>query len=136
MILIILMTSVLLFTTKVNDLVMTFELMLAPLKVFGINPRKVAFSIMLAIRFIPILLSESKNIIKAMRNRNGKEKETIKEKLRNITNIMSPLMSKSVDHADRLADTMTVRNYSFDKEKKYVMYARKVDYAIVSVQVL
>ena len=136
MILIILMTSVLIFTTKVHDLVMTFELMLSPLKVFGVNPRKAAFSIMLAIRFIPILLKEAKNIIKAMHNRNQKEKETIKDKFRNLTNIMTPLMNKSIDHADRLADTMTVRNYSFDKEKKYVMYARRADYAIVSVQIL
>ena len=136
MIMIILMTSVLIFTTKVHDLMMTFEILLTPLKIFGINPRKVAFSIMLAIRFIPILLSESKNIIKAMKNRNPKEKETLKDKVRNTTNIMTPLMGKSVDHADRLADVMTVRNYSFDKKKKYIMYTRRVDYVIVSVQIL
>ncbi len=136
MIMIILMTSVLIFTTKVHDLMMTFEILLTPLKIFGINPRKVAFSIMLAIRFVPILLGESKNIIKAMKNRNPKEKETIKDKIHNTANIMTPLMGKSVDHADRLADVMTVRNYSFDKKKKYIMYTRRVDYVIVSVQIL
>ena len=136
MILIILMTSVLIFTTKVRDLMMTIEIILTPLKIFGINPRKVAFSIMLAIRFIPILLDESKNIIKAMRNRNTKEKETLSDKINNTKNVLTPLVNKSVDHADRLADVMTVRNYSFDKKEEYVMYARRIDYVIVSVQIL
>ena len=136
MILIVLMTSVLIFTTKVRNLMMTFEIILTPLKIFGINPRKVAFSIMLAIRFIPILLGEAKNIIKAMHNRNIKNKETLKDKIRNLTNVLTPLMNKSINHADRLADVMTVRNYSFDGKEKYVMYTRRVDYIIVSVQIL
>lgn len=136
MILIILITSVLIFTTKVRDLMMTIEILLTPLKIFGINPRKVAFSIMLAIRYIPILLSESKNIIKAMRNRNVKNKETITDKINNAKDVLTPLMNKSMDHADRLADVMTVRNYSFDKKEEYKMYVRKIDYALVSVQIL
>ena len=136
MILIILMTSVLIFTTKVHDIMMTLEIIMTPLKIFGINPRKVAFSMIMAIRFIPILLSEARSIIKAMRNRNPKPKESIKDKLNNTSNILTPLFNRSVDHADRLADTMTVRNYSFDRKEKYVMYARRVDYAIVTVQIL
>ena len=136
MILIVLMTSVLIFTTKVRDLVMTIEIILTPLKIFGIIPRKVAFSIMLAIRFIPILLAESKNIIKAMRNRNTKTRETFKDRLANAKNIFSPLLNKSIDHADRLADVMTIRNYSLDQKASYVMFTRRIDYAIVSVQIL
>ena len=136
MIYIILMTSVLIFTTKVRDLMLTIEIILTPLKIFGINPRKVAFSVMLAIRFIPILLAESKNILKAMRNRNMDDKETIGEKINNLKNFMTPLINKSIGHADRLADMMTIRNYSFDKKEKYFLYTRKVDYAIVTVQIL
>ncbi len=136
MIMIVLMTSVLIFTTKLRDLMMTFEILLTPLKIFGINPRKVAFSMMLAIRFIPILLDEAKNIIKAKKNLNQKSKETFKDKIRNATNFMTPLMSKSLDHADRLADTMTIRNYTFDKKENYVLYTRRIDYAVVAVQIL
>lgn len=136
MALIILVTSLLIFTTKIRDLMMTIEIILTPLKIFGINPRKIAFSMMLAIRFIPILISEARNIIKAMRNRNTTAKESIKDRINNVKNILTPLMNKSIDHADRLADVMTIRNYSFDKKEKYIMYTRKVDYAIVTVQIL
>ena len=136
MILIILMTSVVLFTTKVRDLMMTIEIFLTPLKLFGINPRKIAFMIMQAIRFIPILLNEAKNIIKAMKNRNNKEKETISDKINNLKNILNPLMEKSLNHADRLADVMIIRNYDFDKKENYIMYTRKIDYAFVATQIL
>ncbi len=136
MILTALITSLLIFTTKVRDLMMTFEILFTPLKIFGINPRKVAFSIMLAIRFIPILLEEAKSIIKAMRNHNVKTKESLVDKLNNTKNVLNPLMNKSLAHADRLADVMMVRNYSFDQKENYIMYTRKVDYAIVTVQIL
>lgn len=135
MILIILMTSVILFTTRISDLMMALEICLLPLKIFNINTRKIAFMIMQAIRFIPILFEESNNIIKAMKNRNIKEKETIKDKLITLKNILNPLINKSLEHADRLADTMIIRNYSFSEEKKYVMYVRKIDYAFVATQI-
>lgn len=136
MILIILMTSVVLFTTKVRDIIMTLEIILTPLKVFKINPRKIAFMIMQAIRFIPILLDEARNIIKTMKNRNFKAKETFKDKILNAKSILNPLMQKSFNHADRLADVMIIRNYNFSKKEKYIMYTSKIDYAFAATQII
>jgi len=136
MILIILMTSLVIFTTKIRDLTMALEIFLTPLKLFGLNPKKIAFTMTLSIRFIPILLNESKNIIKAMKNRNFKDKESFKDKINNAINVINPLFNKSLEHADRLADMMTIRNYSFDKKERYVLYTRKFDYALVTTQLL
>ena len=107
-----------------------------PLRVFKINSRKIAFMIMQAIRFIPILLEEAKIIIKSMKNRNVKDVERFKDKVNNLKNILSPLMRKSLNHADTLADVMTIRNYSFNKEQKYIMYVSKVDYVFVTAQLI
>ena len=132
---IVLMISVLVFTTKFHDLMTTFEIILTPLKLVGVNSKKIAFSIMMGFYFIPILSYECKNTIKAMHNQNP-GRETIKNKIRNISNISTPVISKSINHVNRVVDVMSVRNCSFDKKVKYAIYVRKVDYALVAVQLL
>ena len=81
-------------------------------------------------------MDDSKKIMKAMKNRNLRPKENLKTKVNNINNLVSPLFRKSMDHADRLADIMTIRNYSFERKIKYILYSRKADYLIVTIQIL
>lgn len=128
LIIVILNSSILLYTTKQSDLIYGLEKLFCPLKIFKINNKKMALILILAIRFIPEILILSDKIMKSQASRgsdyyNG----SLKEKMLSLKAMLIPLIINSFRGSSMLSSTMEVRFYDVNssinfKRKKLKFY--------------
>ncbi len=111
-------SNLLLLTTKVEDLLFAFEKIFFPLKIFRIDPKKVSFLIVLAIRFIPIVLEEAERILKAITFQGEISKNSLKTKLQILESFLIPLFRSVLFRADQLAISMELRFCNFSSGRK------------------
>ena len=112
LILVIILSSLLTFTTSPIKLTDAVEKILSPLAKFGVPSHEIAMMMTIALRFIPTLLEETDKIIKAQKSR-GADFETgnIFKRLKNFVPILVPLFLSSFRRADDLAMAMEARCY-------------------------
>lgn len=96
----ILLGLVLAMTTRLSDLVATLERLLAPLRLFGVDPEKAGLVLSMTIRFIP-LIADIYREIAAAQNARGLE--------RNMLAQMIPLFVRLLQRADTISDALTAR---------------------------
>lgn len=106
-------SSLLTYTTTPTMLTDGMERILSPLKVFHINVGTLAMMMTLALRFIPTLIREIERIMNAQKAR-GADLETgsIIERAKALIPIFIPLMISSFRRAYELALAMTCRCYT------------------------
>lgn len=108
----VLLSSVLTFTTSPMDLKNGLESLMKPLKVIKVPVSEIAMMISLVLRFIPTLLEETNKIIKAQASRGADFNEaTIRQKMKQIISLLVPMFVVSFKRADDLANAMESRGY-------------------------
>lgn len=120
-VLLILASSVLTYTTTPNDLTDAIERLFSPLKVVGLGGAVHAISMMMtiALRFIPTLVEETEKIICAQKARGADfENGSLKKRVKSIIPILIPLLISSVRRAYDLAEAMESRCYNGGVGKK------------------
>ena len=112
LVLLIVLSSLLTFTTSPLQLTDATENLLSPLKRFGVPSHELAMMMTIAIRFVPTFLEETDKIIKAQKSR-GLDFESggFVKKLRAMVPILVPLFLSSFRRADDLAMAMEARCY-------------------------
>ncbi len=112
LVLLIVLASLLTFTTSPLKLTDATEKLLSPLKKIGVPSHELAMMMTIAIRFIPTLLEETDKIIKAQKSR-GLDFDSggIVKRLRAMVPILVPLFLSSFRRADDLAMAMEARCY-------------------------
>jgi len=80
-------------------------------KILPVN--KIALSITLALRFIPLITMQAERIIKASSLRGIDFNENLKSKIKSISNLFVPMLYLSLKKADDLADIMEIRLYNY-----------------------
>ncbi len=112
LILLIVLSSLLTFTTSPLKLTDATEKLLSPLKKIGVPSHELAMMMTIAIRFVPTLIEETDKIIKAQKSR-GLDFESggLVKKLRAMVPILVPLFLSSFRRADDLAMAMEARCY-------------------------
>ena len=112
LVLLIMLSSLLTFTTSPLQLTDATEKLLSPLKRFGVPSHELAMMMTIAIRFVPTLIEEADKIIKAQKSR-GLDFESggFVKKLRAMVPILVPLFLSSFRRADDLAMAMEARCY-------------------------
>ena len=112
LILLIIGTSMMTFTTTPNNLTDGLELVLGPLKKIKVPVHEIAMMMSIALRFIPILLDETDKIMKAQMAR-GADFETggIIKKAKSMVPILVPLFVSAFRRANDLAMAMEARCY-------------------------
>ena len=123
--LLIIIASLLTFSTSVSQLVYAVEKLFAPLKLIMISPRNIAVMISTTIRFVPLLFQEADKIRDSQKSRCANLK-----KVKHIVGLIIPLLRKTFDRASNLSDAMESRcyrdnNYTHFRELK----TSKRDYA-------
>ena len=132
-VLLIMGTSLLTFTTTPTVLTGGLEVLLKPLKKIGIPVSVFVMMMSIALRFIPTLLDETDKIIKAQTSRGADfENGNPIKRIKAILPILIPLFVSSFRRADELAIAMECRCYNSDGERtsyrrfafgKYDLYA-------------
>ena len=113
--LLILISSVLTYTTTPNDLTDAIERLLKPLKFIGLGNAVHTMSMMMtiALRFIPTLIEETDKIINAQKARGADlESGGLVKKVKALLPILIPLLISAVRRAYELAEAMECRCYN------------------------
>lgn len=112
LILLIIFSSLLTFTTSPIQLTDAMEKILSPLAKFGVPAHELAMMMTIALRFIPTLIEETDKIIKAQKSRGVNfESGNIFRRMKNFVPILVPLFLSSFRRADDLAMAMEARCY-------------------------
>ena len=112
LILLLVFSSVLTFTTSPIVLTDGIEKLLRPFKAIGVPAHELAMMMTIALRFIPTLLEETDRIIKAQTARGADfESGNILQRMKNMLPILVPLFISSFRRADELAIAMEARCY-------------------------
>ena len=110
--LLLLLSSLLTFTTSPLKLMDALEAILSPLKSIGVPAHELAMMMTIALRFVPTLIEETDKIMKAQQSR-GADFLTgsILHRLKNVVPILVPLFISAFRRADELAMAMEARCY-------------------------
>jgi len=105
-------SSLLTYTTTPTALTDAIERLLSPLKWVGINPHELAMMMTIALRFIPTLMEETDKIMAAQKAR-GTDMESggLLQRVRALIPILIPLFVSSFRRAYDLAMAMECRCY-------------------------
>ena len=135
-IIIIILSSLLTFTTIPTDITNGIESLLKPLKIIRFPVGELAMMLSLTLRFIPTLLDEANKIMKAQASRGVEFSESkFREKIVQIVSLLIPLFVVSFKRAEDLANAMDVRGYIVGgkRTKIDVMKMRISDYIAIGV---
>lgn len=113
LILIVVYSSIIMYTTTPDEITYGIQKILSPFNILNKNVNSIAFSISLAIRFIPIIFEQSSKVLKSQASRghdfnNG----NLKVKAQALISIIFPMFMLSLKRADDIADIMEVRMYN------------------------
>lgn len=123
LILLILYSQVLLYTTKPNDLTYGLEEFLSPLKLFNISVSSLALTISLSLRFIPTIFIEAEKILKAQISRGLNFNGNLSEKCDKIISVILPIFNVSLKKSLDISYVLDMRLYRVDeKRSKYKSY--------------
>lgn len=117
LILFILYSQILLYTTKPNDITYALEELLYPLKIFKINSSAIALTISLAIRFIPTIFIESDKVIKSQISRGLSFSGNLREKCDKIISIIFPIFDLSLKRGEDISNVLDIRFYDINNKR-------------------
>lgn len=112
LVLLLLVSSLMTFTTSPIVLTDGIESLLRPFKKIGVPAHELAMMMTIALRFIPTLLEETDRIMKAQMSRGADfSSGNIMRRAKNMLPILIPLFISSFRRADELALAMEARCY-------------------------
>ena len=112
LVLLLLVSSLMTFTTSPSVLTDGIESLLRPFKKIGVPAHELAMMMTIALRFIPTLLEETDRIMKAQMSRGADfSSGNIMKRAKNMLPILIPLFISSFRRADELALAMEARCY-------------------------
>lgn len=110
--LVIILGAVLIGTTTPTQMTDAFECLLRPLGRIGIHTSEISLVLSLALRFIPTLGHELRDVVDAQTARGGSiENGSLPDRLRAMTSIIIPVFASAIRHADNLGQALDARCY-------------------------
>lgn len=138
-VLLIIGSSLLTYTTSPITLTDAVEKLLTPLKRFKFPVHELAMMMSIALRFIPTLIEETDKIISAQKAR-GAEIDTgnLTNRAKNMVSILIPLFISAFRRADELATAMECRCYNGGEGRTRLRQLQSAtrDYIALSVTIL
>jgi biotin transport system permease protein len=94
-------------TTTMQDMMQALMPVLHLLKPFGVNPKKVALAVSLAIRFVPVLSGNWEARAEAWRARTGRKPSW---------RLVGPFLAETLRMADQVAEALDARGFARRRE--------------------
>lgn len=137
--LLIIMASLLTYTTTPIALTDGIEKLLGPLRHIKVPVHEIAMMMTIALRFIPTLLEETDKIIKAQSSRGADfDNGNLVERAKSFIPVLIPLFISAFRRADELATAMEARCYKGSEGRtrmKQLQYTR-YDVLVLSVTII
>jgi len=106
------LTSTLMFTTGLVDLADGLEVMLGPLKRLRLPVNELVMVAVIAIKFVPILVSEVERLIKAQAARGVRfDQGSLVQRARKLGGLLIPIFVNAFERAEALITAMDARCY-------------------------
>ena len=136
-ILLVVSTTMLLYTTTFREISDGLDFALRPLKKLGVPVNRISFMLSVSLMFIPVIFEEISIITDAQSSR-GLDFRTrnLKKRMLNMLAVIIPLISNSIKRAERLAETMEARCFDGEKAYKKKVVFGFTDYAVLLFAVL
>lgn len=131
LLLLILLSSLLTFTTSPIALTDAIERLLSPFKRYGLPAHELAMMMTIALRFIPTLLEETDKIIKAQKSRGADfSSGNLVKRMKSMIPLLVPLFISAFRRADDLAVAMEARCYrgGENRTRMKVLQVTALDY--------
>ena len=135
----IMITTLLTYTTSPIQLTDAIERMFKPLNKIGFPVHELAMMMTIAIRFIPTLIEETDKIMKAQMARGAEfDSKNIFKRAVNMVPLLVPLFVSAFRRADELAFAMEARCYSggHGRTKMRVLKMKARDYVVLAILVM
>lgn len=139
LVLLIVLSSLLTFTTSPIGLTDGLEKLLSPLKRVGLPAHELAMMMTIALRFIPTLLEECDKIMKAQRSRGADfSSGNIIKRVKSMIPLLVPLFISAFRRADDLAVAMEARCYrgGEDRTRMKVLAIGRIDYQSIVIGIV
>lgn len=137
-ILLVLISAVLTFTTSPTDLTDGLERVFSPLKIFHLKVHEIAMMMSIALRFIPTLFEETQKIMSAQKAR-GADMESggLARRVKAFVPILIPLFISAFRRAGELASAMECRCYNGGqgRTRMKIMHIKKPDVLAIVISV-
>lgn len=138
-VLLVLLASVLTFTTKPLTLLKGVESLLKPLGKLGIPTKKFSLMLIIAIRFIPTIQEELHRILLAQKARGFDIAQLpLAKRLFAYIPIVVPLLFTTIQRADQLSEAIDARGYGDGENRTsyIVLQFQKLDYVTIAFSVV
>lgn len=100
MLTLILLANLITLTTRMDDMMDAVMPLFAPLRLLGVDTRRIAFAVTLLIRFIPVLMAVVSHLLDAWKARGGGRK---------LWRLAIPLTIQSIRLSDNVAEALAAR---------------------------
>ncbi|HEU4322133.1 MAG TPA: energy-coupling factor transporter transmembrane component T [Roseiflexaceae bacterium] len=124
------LVSTLMFTTALMDLADGFEVMLSPLKRLRVPVNELVMTMVVALKFVPLLVAELERLIKARAARGaGTEEGGLVGRARQLSGLLVPLFVSAFARAELLIVAMNARCYrgGQGRTRRRVLSFRRAD---------
>ena len=138
-IIVLLYTMILLYTTKQFQIIEGLQILFKPLKIFKLPINKMAYTIALSLNFIPTLLEQYDKVTKSQNNKGIYYKNlNLKDKIEVLTSSITSMFILSMKKADTLSDSMEIRffDYNQDLNSKFQIYYFDIFSLIIHIALL
>lgn len=135
----ILLSSVLTFTTSPTELTDALERLMKPLNVFHVKVHEIAMMMTIALRFVPLLIEETDKIMAAQKARGADmESGNLSKRIKALIPVLIPLFVSAFRRAYELAVAMECRCYQGGqgRTRMKILRMKKQDYISVIVVIL
>ena len=139
LVLLIMISSLLMFTTSPLKLTDALESLMSPLKGVGFPAHELAMMMTIAMRFIPTLLEETDKIIKAQQSRGSDIGDgNVIQRTKGMLPVLVPLFISAFRRADELSVAMEARCYRGGAGRSRMKQQRvhKIDYTATVVFII
>ena len=138
--LLIVMSTMLTYTTSPTSLTNGLDRVFAPFKKIGLDFHTVTMIMTIALRFIPTLIEEVDKIMSAQKSRGANfEQGSLKKRAKALIPLFIPLLFNSIRRAYELANAMTCRCYNGGKGKttmNALKFTKRDYFGVLSVAVV
>lgn len=115
LIIIFMYSSILMYTTSINEINLAFNKLLSPLKKIRIDVDNISLLLTISIKFISIIFEEIDILFKAFKSRGYRFNGNIKERLNKIKMFLSTLFYLLLKKSDDISKNLEIRNYDLKK---------------------
>ena len=115
LIIIFMVSSILMYTTNINEINYAINRLLQPLKKLSLDIDNISLTLTISIKFISVIFEQFDIIFKAFKSRGYKFNGSLKEKIYKIKNFISTLFYMILKKANDISDVLEIRNYDLNK---------------------